>query len=319
MAACCGAVSYSPIELAAMIARLWHHPVSDFTVHEFIWFNLRLPRLLLAVLVGASLAAGGAVMQSLFRNPLADPMLIGISAGGAMAAVVVIVVAAAVAQVHTAMLPVAAFAGCLAVSLMIYQIAKVRGQADIHVMLLAGIAFNALATAVIGGFVLLADAEQLRSFMFWMLGSLSGINWTQLGIVSVFILPAMVLIISSARVLDVMTLGERNAAYLGIRVNRWKFILIVAVALCVGASVSVSGLIAFVGLIAPHLARAVCGAGHRALLPVAILLGGLLTLLADLLARLVILPLELPIGIVTALLGIPLFLSLALKRRSVIA
>ena len=319
IAACFGAIIYSPVELVRIIIHIFGNSSDTLSVQEFVWLNLRLPRLILSMLVGASLAAGGVVMQSLFRNPLAEPALIGISAGGAMMAIIVIVSGlSGFYALNLPLLPGAAFVGCLMVALLIYRFSKIGGRADMHTLLLAGIAFNALATAVIGFFTMIADNSELRSFIFWMLGSFSGVNWSQIATVSIFILPALAVIILSARILDALTLGERNALYLGIHVERWKFLLIIAVSLCVGAAVSISGLIAFVGLIAPHLARSLLGAWHRRLLPAAILIGALLTLLADLFARVIFLPLELPIGILTALLGVPMFLSLILNRRKTI-
>ena len=316
VSACVGAVFYYPDELVKIVARSFLVTPENLSVREFVWLDLRLPRLFLSTLVGASLAAGGVVMQSLFRNPLADPMLVGVSAGAAVAAIVVIVTGLSNFYLfHVPLLQIAAFFGCLITSLAIYQISKMSGCADMYSMLLAGIAFNALATSIIGFFTLVADQMQLRSFIFWMLGSFSGATWEQVGIASVFVLPALAVIIAAARVLDVMTLGEHNATYIGIHVERWKFVLIAAISLCVGVSVSLTGLIAFVGLLAPHLARSLVGASHRYLLPSAILLGAFLVLLADLLARTVLLPIEIPVGIITALLGIPMFLSLVLKRR----
>ncbi len=284
--------------------------------HAKIWLTLRLPRLLLAMISGGVLAASGAVTQSLFRNPLADPSLIGASSGAAVAAVAVIVLGLPITYLPgISLLPIAAFCGSFLTLLLTYRLARRAGHADMHSLLLAGIAFNALATAMIGFLTLVSSQHALRSFTFWLLGGFGNVDWMQLAVVSAFIIPSLVVFSSSARVLDAMALSERDALWLGFSVERWKFLLLLVTALGIGASVAVAGIIGFVGLIVPHLLRPVVGAKHASLLPSSILLGALLVLLADLVSRVAILPAELPIGILTSLLGVPLFLFLLSKRR----
>ena len=318
LAACLGAVLFTPRELFSIVA--YGLGFSDSCacdpIRAKIWLSLRLPRLLLAMLVGAVLAAGGVIMQGLFRNPLADPSLIGVSAGGGVAAVAVIVLGIPAAWAGFSLLPIAAFCGSFATMLAAYHLARYAGHIDTASLLLAGIAFNALATATIGFFTLVSSEQALRSFTFWLLGGFGGADWLQVASAAVFIVPSLVIMLWSARVLNVFALGEREALWLGIAVERWKLLLLAAVALGVGASVALTGIIGFIGLVVPHLLRLLWGPNHYLLLPCAVLLGALVVLLADLVARVVILPAELPLGILTALLGVPLFLFLLSARRT---
>ena len=322
LASCVGAVSFSPGELLAITAYALG-VVGDCNcdpVHAEIWWSLRLPRLLLAMLVGAALAAGGAAMQGLFRNPLADPSLIGVSSGGAVAAVAVIVLGAPSAGLAgLSLLPAAAFAGSFATMLAAYRLARRAGRADMSSLLLAGIAFNALATAAIGFFTLISSQQALRSFTFWLLGGFGNADWAHVVSAAAFVTPALMVMLLSARVLNALALGERDATCLGFAVERWKFVLLAAVALGAGASVALAGVIGFVGLVVPHLLRFIVGPDHRLLLPYSVAAGALTVLLADLVARNVILPSELPVGILSALLGVPLFLFLVSRRREVVA
>ena len=318
LASCAGAVTFTPGELFSIV--LYAAGVVEVCdcdpVHAKIWLLLRLPRLLLATLVGAALAIGGAVMQGLFRNPLADPSLIGVSSGGAVAAVAVIVLGAPAAGfAGVSFLPIAAFSGSFLTMLAAYRLARRAGRADMTSLLLAGIAFNALATAAIGFFTLISSQQALRSFTFWLLGGFGDAGWMHVASAATFIVPALAVMLASARVLNALALGERDAIWLGLAVERWKFVLLAAVALGVGAAVAVAGIIGFVGLVAPHLLRFIAGPDHRLVLPCSALLGALIVLLADLAARVVILPSELPVGIVTALLGVPLFLFLLSRRH----
>ena len=318
LASCVGAVLLSPVELFSIVAYAlgFSETCACDPLHAQIWLSLRLPRLLLAMLTGAALATGGAVMQGLFRNPLADPSLIGVSAGGGVAAVAVIVLGVpATLFMGFSILPVAAFCGSFVTMLMAYRLARRAGRADTTSLLLAGIAFNALATAAIGFLTLISSQQALRSFTFWLLGGFGSADWLQLMSATVFIVPALVVMLSSARMLNVLALGENEAFWLGFAVERWKFTLLAVIALAVGATVAVAGIIGFIGLVVPHLLRFIVGPDHRLLLSCAALLGALIVLLADLVARVVILPAELPLGILTALLGVPLFLFLLSRSR----
>ncbi|MCP8894092.1 iron ABC transporter permease [Shinella daejeonensis] len=288
---------------------------------RIIVFDIRLPRALLGFLIGAALAMSGTVMQGLFRNPLADPGLVGISSGSALGAVLVIVLgsslpAGIVFTLGAYTLPIAAFGGGLATTLLLYRIATRGGQTSIATMLLAGIAIAALAGAVTGILVYMADDKQLRDVTFWGLGSLAGMTWLKVFTAGPLILLSLLVVPFLARGLNAVTLGEAAAFHMGVKVQRLKYIAVVTVAAAVGASVAVSGGIGFVGIVVPHLLRLVIGPDHRYLLPASALLGGVLLLAADMLARTIVAPAELPIGIITALAGAPFFLWVLLRDRA---
>jgi iron complex transport system permease protein len=287
---------------------------------RIIVFDIRLPRAVLGFLIGAALAMSGAVMQGLFRNPLADPGLVGISSGSALGAVLMIVLGPSLPvgvllALGAFALPVAAFAGGLATTLLLYRIATRGGQTSVATMLLAGIAIAALAGAVTGVMIYMADDKQLRDITFWSLGSLSGMTWAKLFAAGPIIALSLVVVPFLSRGLNAITLGEAAAFHMGVKVQRLKYVAVVAVAAAVGSSVAVSGGIGFVGIVVPHLLRMVIGPDHRFLLPASALLGGVLLLGADMLARTIVAPAELPIGIITALAGAPFFLWVLLRGR----
>jgi iron complex transport system permease protein len=279
--------------------------------------------MVLGLCAGAALGASGAAMQGFFRNPLADPGLIGVSAGGAVAAGFGIVLgggllAALPQAVVPLALPLAAFAGALAVVLSIYRLSLLDGRVIVATMLLAGVAANALAFSGIGYMTFLADDAQLRDLTFWTLGSLGGATWDR-------VLPAVVLMAVSvaglmglARPLNGLLFGEADAAALGIDVEDAKRRAALFTALGVGAATAVCGIVSFVGLVVPHLVRLMTGPDHRYVLPGSALLGAALILLADLVARLAVVPAELPLGVVTAAIGAPFFFWLLFrdKKRS---
>ncbi|MHC0053614.1 FecCD family ABC transporter permease [Actibacterium sp. D379-3] len=290
---------------------------------QVIIWDIRLPRLVLGVAVGAALAVSGAVMQGLFRNPLADPGLVGISAGAGLGAVAAIVLGGAlpgamVAAVGGYLVPVAAFVGGWAATLLLYHISTRRGRTSVATMLLAGIALAALTGAATGLIVYYADDAQLRDLTFWSMGSLAGATWGKVASAAPIIVLALAASPFLARALNALALGEAAAAHLGVPVQRMKNIAILGVAAAVGASVAVTGGIGFIGIVVPHLLRLVQGPDHRFLLPNAAVLGASLLLLADVISRTVIAPAELPIGIVTAVLGGPFFLWILLRNRSVV-
>jgi iron complex transport system permease protein len=280
--------------------------------------DLRIPRSLMGLGVGAVLAVGGTAMQGLFRNPLADPTLIGVSGGAALAAASFIVFGASLTFIPDPLrlyaMPVVAFLGGIVVVLVIQRLAMRDGRTDIATMLLAGIAVNAVVMAGIGLLTFVGNDAQLRTINFWMLGSLGGSGWGPLSAVGPVALVVVFACLGLARVLDGMMLGEREAQTLGFNVETAKKLLIVAVAAGVGTAVAFCGVIVFVGIVAPHMIRLAIGPAHRTLLIGAALLGGILILLADTLCRLIVAPAELPIGIVTSLLGAPFFLALLLGR-----
>ena len=285
-----------------------------------VLFNLRLPRLLLAVLVGASLGLSGALTQSLFRNPLAEPGLLGVSAGAAGAAALTIVMVGElstiiIAEVRAMLLPLAAFAGALAVCFSLEHMARRIAPGSIAALLLTGIAMNALAGAVIGLCTYLANDEQLRSLSFWTLGSLAGAQWLWVGPFAVLLGTGYCCLRPSMQTLNALALGEAAARQIGVDVNGLRKQIIVWVALLAGLAVAFCGMISFVGLIAPHLVRLWVGPDQRQVLPLSMLLGGLLLLVADTLARVVAVPAEVPVGIFTALVGAPFFFVLVRQAR----
>ena len=310
-AATVGAAGIPLDRLAAALGLIAADPA--VAVHdELVVWSIRLPRIAMAVMVGALLAGGGTLLQGLFRNPLADPGLVGVSSGAALAAAGTIVLG----ETLMPALPAAAFAGALITTATLYRIATRGGRTSIAMLLLGGLAIGALAGALTGLLVFVADDRQLRDLTFWTLGSLAGATWAKVATLTPFLLVLAAATPLIARDLDRLALGEAEAFHLGTQVERLKRIAIVLVSAVVGAAVAVSGVIGFVGIIVPHLLRLVVGPGHRLLLPASLLLGPVLMLLADTLARVVVAPAELPIGILTAVLGAPVFLGLLLRQRA---
>jgi iron complex transport system permease protein len=285
-----------------------------------IVLQVRLPRLLLGLLIGAALASSGALMQGLFRNPLADPGLVGVSTGAALAAAATIVLGEKlIGPLPFSALPIGAFAGGLLTMLGLYLVSTRGGRTSIATMLLAGVAFAALAGAGMGLFSYLSDDRQLRDLTFWTLGSLSGATWTKVVAVTPFVLPTLLAMPFLARGLNALSLGEAEAFHLGVPVQRVKALAILLVAVAVGASVAAAGMIGFVGIVVPHVLRLIGGADHKMLLPASSLLGAVLLVAADTVARTIAAPAELPIGILTAAIGAPFFLWLLLRRQGGIA
>ena len=288
---------------------------------RIVIFDIRLPRAILGFLIGGGLAVSGAVMQGLFRNPLADPGLIGVSAGSSLGAVAMIVlgggVLAPVAHLFGIFsLPIAAFIGGMVTTVLLYKVATRHGQTSIATLLLAGIALGSLALAATGILIYMADDRQLRDLTFWSMGSLAGSTWSKVIGAGPIIVLSLLPLPFMARGLNALTLGEAAAFHMGVAVQRLKNVAIVSVAAAVGASVAVSGGIGFVGIVVPHILRMIIGPDHRFLLPASALLGGSLLIVADVVARTIVSPAELPIGILTAGVGGPFFLWMLLRERS---
>lgn len=310
------------------VIRAWLAPViggeAELSVRDrIIIYDIRLPRMVLGALIGASLAVCGATMQGLFRNPLADPGIVGVSAGAGLGAVSMIVLGSTVLAPVTALfgiyaLPIAAFFGGLITTLLLYRVATRHGRTSVATMLLAGIALAALAGALTGILVYMADDQQLRDLTFWGLGSVAGATWTKVLAAGPIILVVLITSPLLASGLNAMTLGEATARHMGLAVQRFKTTAIVVVAAATGAAVAVSGGIGFVGIVVPHLLRLLIGPDHRYLLPASALLGASLLLSADAVARTIVAPAELPIGIITAVVGAPFFLWILLRRRGVL-
>lgn len=287
---------------------------------EMILGQIRLPRTLLGLAVGAVLALSGVAMQGLFRNPLADPGLVGVSSGAALGAALAIVFGASLGGLPAFLAPyllsLCAFGGGLGVTWLVYRLGRRDGQTNVATMLLAGIALTALSGAVIGLFTYLADDATLRTLTFWNLGSLNGASYPRLWPLLLVALLVACWLPRRADALNALLLGESEARHLGFDVERLKAELVLCTAFGVGAAVAAAGMIGFIGLVVPHLIRLVAGPDHRTLLPASMMAGAILLLLADLLARLALAPAELPIGIVTALIGAPFFLYLLLRGRA---
>ncbi|MCC8378314.1 MULTISPECIES: FecCD family ABC transporter permease [unclassified Xenorhabdus] len=290
---------------------LWESSLED--PHWQIWLNIRLPRILLAILVGSALAMSGAVMQGLFRNPLADSGLLGISSGAALTVALTIVVPLSLpASIALYAHIIAAFIGSLLVSFLIFSLNKYN-HGNMSKLLLAGIAINTLCASFIGVLSYISDDQQLRQFTIWMMGSLNQIEWPTLIIAASIIIPVCLLTLSQSRKLNLLQLGDEEAHYLGINVQRTKFQLLLLSALLIGCAVALSGVIGFIGLVIPHLVRLRFGGDHSWLLPISALGGACLLLTADTLARTLVAPAEMPVGLITGLIGAPYFLWLILK------
>ncbi|MCU0649855.1 MAG: iron ABC transporter permease [Gemmatimonadaceae bacterium] len=320
-ALCAGALPIAPTQLVRALATPMISPADiagDPSAH--ILWALRLPRALLAFAAGALLALGGCCAQGVFRNPLADPGLLGISSGASVAAATAIVLLptslpGTLALLSPWLVPGAAFAGAMTVTTLLFHLSRHSERPRVQTLLLSGIAVNALCFAAVGALITIANDAQLRTLSFWTLGSVAGATWTSVGILVPICAIALVLLLPQARALDALLLGEREARHVGIDVPRVVRRCTVGIALGVGGTVALTGLIGFVGLIVPHLLRSVLGPGHRALLPGSVLGGGLLLLLADTASRTVVAPIEVPVGVLTATIGGPLFLALLQSRR----
>ncbi|MDX2258268.1 MAG: iron ABC transporter permease [Hyphomicrobiaceae bacterium] len=288
---------------------------------RLVLFDLRLPRTLIGAFVGAALAVSGAMMQGLFRNPLADPGLVGVSSGAALAAVATIALGDSLLVHWQSLLgryalPVSAFAGGLATTALLVAVAARRGEIAAGTLLLAGIAFAALAGAGSGLIAYASNDQELRDLTLWSMGSLTGASWEKVAALVPFAAALAIGLPAAVRALDGLLLGEAEAFHLGIDVTRAKYLIVALTALAVGSSVAVAGVIGFVGIVVPHLVRLLAGPAHAVLLPASALIGASLLLLADILARTVVAPAELPIGILMALIGAPVFLHLVLRRGS---
>ena len=311
-----GAYDVSPGDVAGSILRrlgLTSSEPSDATADELIWV-IRLPRIVLGVVVGACLATAGAVMQGAFANPLSEPGIIGVSSGAMSAAALQIVTGFSPLGIWS--LPIAAFLGGLAAVAVVYATARHDGRTEILTLVLMGIAINALAGAVIGLLAFMSDDASLRSLTSWTLGSLAQSTWEKVLIVGPIALIGLIAAMTMARTLDLLSLGDRAARHVGVDVERSRIKVLLVVALMAAAAVSVSGIVLFVGLLVPHVVRLFVGPQHRHVLPLSVLFGAVIVSLADLMARTVLEPAELPLGVLTSLLGAPVFIWQLRRLRS---
>lgn len=327
------ALSFGPAGWNLGLSVAWLIPEDGILVAAFqqlgIWqdFNplqlniiteIRLPRLCLAILIGAVLAQTGAATQSLCRNPLADPSVIGVSSGAAVMAVAMIALAPGLHSafgINAAMLlPYASFVGALMATLLVYQFSRGEQGIQITSLILVGVAINALSFALIGLLSFYADDSSLRLINYWTMGSLAGANWTALMQALPLLLTCLIGLWLKRQQMSLLLLGEAEALYMGININRVKNQIVILVAVGVGTAVALTGLVGFLGLVIPHLARILVGANLKHMMPVSMLLGALVLLASDWIARIIVMPAELPIGIVTAIIGAPLFIWM-LRRQ----
>lgn len=284
------------------------HPQGDNT----LW-QVRFPRIALAIIVGAALSSAGALMQGIFGNPLAEPSVVGVSTGAAFAAAFVIVFQINLVGSWTTAL--FAFVGGLITTLLVYALSRADGRTEVVTLVLTGIAVNAVCSAGLALMIFLGDTQEREQIVFWQLGSLNGSRWEYVGVVTPFVVVGLLGAMLMARKLDVLALGDRAARHVGIDVERLRLVAIVLVALLTAAAVSFAGIIAFVGLVVPHLIRMLVGPGHRVLVPASALAGAVLLLGADLIARTAVTGADLPIGMLTSLVGGPFFFWLLRRTR----
>ncbi|TCJ19250.1 iron ABC transporter permease [Flaviaesturariibacter flavus] len=315
-----GAVPIAFGEIPGLLRHHWGGPGEVNGLHEALFFSIRLPRSLLCILVGAALSVSGALMQSLFRNPIVEPGLVGTSAGSALGAALLIVLGqnaffGRFAFLGSLLAPACAFIGGMVATLLVYYFASAVNRVNISVMILAGIAVNALANGGTGFLAYIARDPQARSITFWSLGTLSVASWKMVGIVCISTVSGILLALRLASPLNVLQLGDAEARYLGVRTERLKISVLLVNALLVAVATSMVGVISFVGLIVPHLLRLLKGSDNRHLVAGSALLGASVLLATDMVCRVVIAPAEMPIGIVTAFIGAPLFLYLLHRIR----
>ncbi|MCE7055158.1 iron ABC transporter permease [Algoriphagus sp. AGSA1] len=302
-----------PKTLAILLDQLGISLGTYETQQANVILQIRAPRVLMAMLVGGGLGIAGAALQGMFRNPLVEPGLIGVSTGSALFAVIFMVWVPTVSSltwIKMLGLPLFAFIGGLICVTSVYQLSKSQGRTDAATLILAGVAINALAAALIGLVLFFADDSALRSFTFWSLGDLGGAVWSKIPVSLILIGIPSILLMLNARQLNALALGEQEAFHMGVNVQLVKIRLLTCSALIVGVGVSMVGMIGFVGLVVPHLIRILFGADHRLVLPGSFLLGAILMNFADLISRIIVIPAEMPIGVITALIGAPFFIWL---------
>ncbi len=287
---------------------------------KFVLMDLRLPRIVMAILIGSALAVSGTCLQGMFKNPLASPDLIGITMGASLFAAITIVLGSHIKPYipeifHFSLLSIAAFLGALITMTIVYKISTTNGKTNVIVMLLSGVAITAMAGATTGFLIYLSKEEQLRDLTFWNLGSLGGASWTKNLILAIIVLIAYSVLITKGKALNAMMLGERDAQHLGIPVENIKKKIVVLTALLVGTSVAFAGTIGFVGLIVPYILRLIFKSNYHIILPMSAIFGSILLLSADTISRTIAEPSEIPIGILTAFMGAPIFIIILIKSK----
>ncbi len=307
-----GAVSIGPADIARAIGRALSGEAR--AAGDAVIVDIRLPRVVLAALVGSCLASAGVLYQALFRNPLADPYILGMSAGAGLGAVIALTLTVSATAARFGVVPAGAFIGAIATIVLVVRLASLRGALDVTSLLLAGVAIS-YALSAVTAFVMGFFRESMASVVFWMMGGLGGASWPYVWMIAPMLAVGLAVPLLATRELNLMLLGEERACELGVDVELFKKVLLGFGALLVAAAVAVSGLIGFVGLMTPHIMRLAFGPDHRVLLPASAIGGGIVMVLADLAARTVLAPVEIPVGIVTAFVGGPFFIWLLVRRN----
>ncbi len=308
-----GAVSIAPAEIIASLLRALRG--GQRSTMDAVIVDIRLPRVLLAALVGACLASAGVLYQALFRNPLADPYILGVSSGAGLGAVLVLVATSTSTALRFGAVPAGAFVGAVLTIALVVRLASLQGRLDTASLLLAGVALS-YTLAALTSFVMVFSRESMASVVFWMMGGLTSASWPYVAAVAPMFAVGVLVPLANTRALNLMLLGDERAGELGLPVERFKLLVLAAGSLLTAAAVSVSGLVGFVGLMTPHMVRLVLGPDHRSLVPASVLAGATLMVLADLVARTVLAPVEIPVGIVTALTGGPFFVWLLVRGEA---
>src|SRR5690606_15921742 len=288
---------------------------------KYVIWDVRTARIIMAILIGSILAVSGTTMQGMFKNPLATPDLIGITAGATLMAAITIVLGSHFREhlpdfVQNSMLSIAAFLGALLTTLLVYRISTTQGKTNVVIMLLSGVAISALGFAIVGFLIYLSKDEQLRDLTFWNLGSLGGATWQKNGILFVVMLISYFILIPKGKALNAMMLGEKDARHLGVNVEKLKKQIVVLVALMVGTCVAFSGTIGFVGLIVPYILRLIFKSNYQLILPLSAVMGSILLLVADTFSRTIVAPAEIPIGVLTAFMGAPVFIAILIRFKN---
>ncbi len=287
---------------------------------KFVLLQLRLPRAIMAILIGSALAVSGTCLQGMFKNPLASPDLIGITSGSVLFAAVTIVLGAGLKSflpefIHFSLLSIMAFVGAMLTMLFVYRMSTTNGKTNIVILLLSGVAISALTGAATGMLTYISTEEELRNLTFWTLGSLAAASWTKNIILAIVVTISLFFLVKKGKALNAMMLGEKDAEHLGIPVEKTKKQIIILSALMVGTSVSFAGTIGFIGLIVPYILRLIFKSNYTIILPLSVLLGSIILLIADTLSRVIVQPSELPVGILTAIMGAPVFIAILIKFK----
>lgn len=306
--------------LGLLIRSMFDDSIQTDPTDRYIFYQVRLPRTIMGMIMGCGLAISGASLQGMFKNPLATPGIIGITAGSALFAAISIVLGGTIKAflpeyVHYMLLSISAFIGALLVMFLVYNISFKDGKTHVVIMLLAGVAISALAEAITGYLTFISDDEQLRDLTFWRLGSLGAANWNKVIILAIVTGISCFFLLKNGKALNAMMLGEENAQHLGINIKRHHSSIIWFSSLIVGTSVAFAGTIGFVGLIVPYILRLLIRSDHRIILPLSALYGGVLLLAADIFSRTAIAPVEIPIGVITATLGAPIFIIILIRFK----